>query len=91
VDLARLLSLLAERGVERLLVEGGGELNWGFVRDDLLDELYVTIAPCLLGGRAAPTLLEGDGLAMDRRRSLKLLDVRRIGDELFCRYAVERG
>lgn len=91
VDLKQLLGLLSQRGIERLLVEGGGELNWGFVRDDLLDELYVTIAPSLLGGRAAPTLLEGDGLVMDQRRRLRLLDVERIGDEIYCRYEVERA
>jgi 2,5-diamino-6-(ribosylamino)-4(3H)-pyrimidinone 5'-phosphate reductase len=90
VDLTALLGRLAERGVERLLVEGGGELNWAFLRDDLVDELHVTIAPALLGGRDAPTILEGDGFSMASRRSLRLEDVRREGDELFCRYIVVR-
>jgi 2,5-diamino-6-(ribosylamino)-4(3H)-pyrimidinone 5'-phosphate reductase len=91
VDLARLLQRLKERGVESALLEGGGELNWGFVRDDLLDELYVTIAPVLLGGREAPTLLEGEGLRMDDQRRLRLADVLREGDEIYCRYVVERS
>lgn len=88
VDLKELLRRLAERGVERLLLEGGGQLNWAFVREDLVDELYVTIAPALLGGRDAPTLLEGDGLSMAMQRRLRLEHVRREGDELFCRYTV---
>ncbi len=90
VDLPELLRRLRQRGVERLLVEGGGELNWEFVRDDLLDELYVTIAPTLLGGRAAPTLLEGEGFPMNGRRRLELVGVERHGDEVYCRYGVIR-
>lgn len=90
VDLRELLRRLRVRGVERLLVEGGGELNWGIVREDLLDELYVTVAPSLLGGREAPTLLEGDGFPMDDRRRLRLVEVERHGDEIYCRFAVAR-
>jgi 2,5-diamino-6-(ribosylamino)-4(3H)-pyrimidinone 5'-phosphate reductase len=90
VDLPRLLELLERGGVGRLLVEGGAELNWTLLADDLIDELYVTIAPCLLGGREAPTLLEGTGLPMARQRRLKLLDVQREGDELYTRWAVVR-
>lgn len=85
-----LLRRLRDRGIERLLVEGGGELNWSFVSQDLLDELFVTVAPALLGGRDAPTLLEGDGFYMAEQRRLRLLDVRHEGDELFCRYRVIR-
>lgn len=91
VDLAALLERLAARGVERLLVEGGGELNWKFVERDLVDELNVTIAPTLLGGREAPTLLEGEGLTMEHQRRLRLEDVRREGDELYLRYGVVRA
>ena len=90
VDLPRLLSRLKARGIERLLGEGGGELNWDLVRNDLVDEIYVTLAPTLLGGRDAPTLLEGEGFSLDRRVRLRLLDVTREDDELYCRYAVER-
>ena len=90
VDLRELLRRLAERGVERLLVEGGGELNWGFVRDDLVDELYVTIAPALLGGRDAPTLCEGEGLAMAEQRRLQLIAADVIDGEIYCRYRVVR-
>lgn len=91
VDLPALCRRLRARGVERLLVEGGGELNWGFVRDDLVDELYVTVAPALLGGRSAPTFLEGEGLSMSARRRLRLVAVERVGDEIYARWSVERG
>ena len=90
VDLGTLLARLKQRGVERLLVEGGGELNWDFVEAELADELYVTIAPSLLGGRDAPTLLEGPGLSMERQLRLRLVELHREGDELYCRYAVVR-
>jgi len=90
VDLPRLLDRLADRGVGRVLLEGGGELNWSFLRNGLVDELYVTIAPALLGGRDAPTLLEGSGFAMAAQRKLRLLELRREGDEIYCRYALVR-
>lgn len=86
VDLQRLLDRLGRRGARRVLVEGGGELNWRFIREELADELYVTIAPALLGGREAPTLLEGSGFPMASRRRLRLLELRREGDEIYCRY-----
>ena len=90
VDLRELVRRLGERGAGRLLVEGGGELNWGFVAEDLLDELYVTVAPSLLGGTLAPTLLEGEGLAMGARRRLRLVSCEPHGDEVYLRWAVER-
>ena len=90
VDLRELLRRLKERGVDRLLVEGGGDLNWGFIRDDLLDELYVTLAPALLGGSDAPTICDGEGLAMAERRKLTLLHAEIVDGEIFCRYAVKR-
>jgi 2,5-diamino-6-(ribosylamino)-4(3H)-pyrimidinone 5'-phosphate reductase len=90
VDLTELLRRLKRRGVERLLVEGGGELNWGFVAADLLDELYVTVAPSLLGGSLAPSILEGDGLGMDDRRRLRLVSCDPRGDEVYLRWEVER-
>ena len=91
VDLVSLLARLKkERAVERLLVEGGGDLNWGFVEGDLLDELYVTLAPAILGGKDAPTICDGPGLLMANRRRLTLLDAEIVEGEIFCRYGVVR-
>jgi 2,5-diamino-6-hydroxy-4-(5-phosphoribosylamino)pyrimidine 1'-reductase len=90
VDIRELLARLARRGVERLLVEGGGELNWSFLEHDLVDELYLTLAPVLLGGREAPTPIGGAGLAMAAQRRLRLVQLEREGDELFCRFQVQR-
>jgi 2,5-diamino-6-(ribosylamino)-4(3H)-pyrimidinone 5'-phosphate reductase len=90
VDMARLLNDLHEEGVEKLLAEGGGETNWRLIRDDLVDEIYLTVAPSLLGGSGAPTIVEGEGFYMRQQRTLRLLEVQREGDELYCRYAVVR-
>lgn len=90
VDVPQLLHRLKEAGVERLLVEGGGETNWSFFEADAIDELYVTLAPCLLGGRDAPTLLEGEGRRLAGRARLRLLSCERVGEELYLHWAVER-
>jgi riboflavin biosynthesis pyrimidine reductase len=90
VELPRLLERLRARGAESVLVEGGGELNWHLLRDDLIDEIHVTLCPSLLGGRYAPTPFEGDGFSMKDQRRLRLAEVRHEGDELFCRYEMLR-
>jgi 2,5-diamino-6-(ribosylamino)-4(3H)-pyrimidinone 5'-phosphate reductase len=73
--------------VRRVLVEGGGELNAALFRCGLVDELHLTLCPRILGGREAPTLAHGVGAAnlADACR-LRLISVRRVGDELFLVY-----
>jgi len=90
VDLDALLAALKARGVDRLLVEGGGELNASFFARDLVDELYVTVAPAILGGRDAPTLCEGEGFRMAEQRRLRLVSSEVADGEIYCRYAVIR-
>ena len=59
--LVQLMRELAGRGATNVLVEGGGRLL-GSLRDlNLLDELHVFMAPCLIGGRQAPTPVAGLG------------------------------
>lgn len=62
VDLKELFSILESMGIRKVLVEGGGELNWSLLRLGMVDELTVTIAPRIAGGRLATTLVEGDGV-----------------------------
>lgn len=78
VDLKKLFSTLAKMGFRRLLVEGGGELNWSVLRLGLADALIVTVAPRIAGGRLAPTLVEGDGFDLIAKGvKLKLSKVER--------------
>jgi 2,5-diamino-6-(ribosylamino)-4(3H)-pyrimidinone 5'-phosphate reductase len=61
VDLRKVFSILKDIGIRTILIEGGGELNWSVLRQRLVTELSVTIAPFIAGGRDAITLVEGDG------------------------------
>jgi diaminohydroxyphosphoribosylaminopyrimidine deaminase / 5-amino-6-(5-phosphoribosylamino)uracil reductase len=82
VDLSRLLRRLARLGVNGLLVEGGGETLWSFLSARLVDRLAIFLAPKLLGGRTAPTLLEGPGFTLARARELSRVDVEPLGRDL---------
>jgi 2,5-diamino-6-(ribosylamino)-4(3H)-pyrimidinone 5'-phosphate reductase len=71
IPLADLLENLSLRGIRKILVEGGSEVRWSFVRERLFDELFGWITPLVLGGRNAPTLVDGEGF-WDMKHSLKL-------------------
>ena len=61
VNLKKVLSIVKKMGIKRILVEGGGEINWSLFSLGLVNELIVTIAPKIVGGRQATTLVEGGG------------------------------
>lgn len=65
VDLVAALTRLADLGIQRVLVEGGGSLNFELLRLRLVDEVHVFIAPLIFGGATAPTLADGPGLTRD--------------------------
>jgi riboflavin-specific deaminase-like protein len=91
VDLGEALrALKAERGVELLLVEGGPSLNHSLFSAGLADELFLTLAPKLLGGRSEETLtvLEGPQLPPTKGADPDLLCAHLAGGELFLRYKV---
>ena len=83
VDLNRLLCLLGQRPITSLLAEGGGVLLASLVRQGLVDRVMAFIAPVIIGGREAPTPVEGDG-APHLADALRLhrVGVERLGDDL---------
>lgn len=90
VEVRSVVAELERRGVERLLVEAGGDLIFQLLEADLVDEMYVTICPAVLGGVGAPSIVGGRGFTPETIRRLSLLHVNRVGDELFCRYRVRK-
>ncbi len=75
VDLAAALSMLKDRGIARLMVEGGSTLNFELLRQGLVDEVQIYIAPLIFGGGLAPTLAGGAGLPRDEALALRRTDV----------------
>lgn len=90
VDLRRLMDMLYERGVKRLMVEGGGTLNWSLIEQDLVDEICVFLGPMVIGGRDAPTLVDGIGFA-ENFQKLELESSERIDDGLLIKWRVIRS
>ncbi len=88
VALEPALEALQARGVDRLMVEGGGELIFSLFEAGLVDELSVFVGPQVIGGRDAPTLADGDGF-VERFVDLSLAAVERIDDGALLRWDVE--
>jgi diaminohydroxyphosphoribosylaminopyrimidine deaminase / 5-amino-6-(5-phosphoribosylamino)uracil reductase len=83
VEPAAVLADLHGRGVQSLLVEGGGEVLASFVASGCYDRVMLDCAPLLIGGRGAPGPLGGEGFpALDSAARLEGLDVRRRGSDL---------
>jgi diaminohydroxyphosphoribosylaminopyrimidine deaminase/5-amino-6-(5-phosphoribosylamino)uracil reductase len=81
VDLAAMLADLARRGVNELHVEAGHQLNGSFVREGLVDEFLVYIAPTLMGlGRELAAF--GPLERMEERLMLRFVSVERVGNDL---------
>ncbi len=76
--------------MRRLLLEGGGAVNYAFLSGGLVDELFLTLAPKLSGDAVAPTIVSGPPeLAGEASmRTAKLLSADVAGDELFLRYSL---
>jgi 2,5-diamino-6-(ribosylamino)-4(3H)-pyrimidinone 5'-phosphate reductase len=87
VNLVQALAFLRQQlGIERLLCEGGGALNYEMFAADLIDEWFLTLTPKVKGGRHIPTTVEGDGLPRERVVQMELMSVYENNGELYLRY-----
>lgn len=75
-------------GTGRILVEGGPSLNHALISASLIEDLFLTLSPKLLGGTLAVTLLSGDPLPKLPERQPELRSVHLAAGELFLRYAL---
>src|SRR5438309_8862697 len=89
VSLKLLLNRLRSLRIRRILLEGGGTLNWSMLSNQLVDEISVAITPRIIGGSRATSLVEGKGSALVKEGvKLKLVTARRYGPDLVLGYKV---
>ncbi|HEY8471692.1 MAG TPA: dihydrofolate reductase family protein [Natronosporangium sp.] len=88
VDLHRLVTDLRSRGVDRLMVEGGGTIHTQFLTAGIADELQLVIAPFFVGDSRAPRFVHDGGFPWGPDRRAELAEVRQLGDVVLLRYAL---
>jgi len=87
IDLEIMLDILHKRGIKTLMIEGGGTVIWSFLKKDLVDDLYVYIAPIIIGGKKTPTMTDGPGIkSEDEIISLKIVAIKNLGNGILIHY-----
>jgi diaminohydroxyphosphoribosylaminopyrimidine deaminase / 5-amino-6-(5-phosphoribosylamino)uracil reductase len=82
-DLRQVLRWLGRHDVSSLLVEGGGEVHWSFLKEGLVQRVYTYIAPLVLGGREAVSAVGGDGFPSPQEGvRLRFVEIRRLDEDL---------
>ncbi|MGV7226522.1 MAG: 2,5-diamino-6-(ribosylamino)-4(3H)-pyrimidinone 5'-phosphate reductase [Nitrosopumilus sp.] len=87
VNLKLLLEKLSEKNIKLILVEGGGTVNWEFIKQNLFDEMIVTVSPYLIGGNNAISFVQGIGFdKISKSPNLRLKSVKRLKNHLVLNY-----
>lgn len=88
VEMRGIAEDLGDRGVRRLMVEGGGKVHTQFLTDNLADELQLVVAPFFVGDSRAPRFVTDGRFPWNPGRRARLAGVRQIGDVVLLRYAL---
>ncbi|HVK24707.1 MAG TPA: dihydrofolate reductase family protein [Actinokineospora sp.] len=91
IEVGALLDDLGDRGVSRLMVEGGGQVHTAFLTAGLADEIRMAVAPMLIGQAAAPTFLHPAEFPGGPARRFQLGDVEKVGDMAVLRFFPKLG
>ena len=87
VNIKLLLKKLSDKKIKTILVEGGGNVNWEFIKNNLFDELIITLSPFLIGGNDAVSFIEGQGFAkISNSPNLRLKLIKRLKNHLVLYY-----
>ncbi|MBE0478157.1 bifunctional diaminohydroxyphosphoribosylaminopyrimidine deaminase/5-amino-6-(5-phosphoribosylamino)uracil reductase RibD [Candidatus Aerophobetes bacterium] len=86
VNLGKVLQELGKMEIASLLVEGGGEVIASFIKENQVDELFLFLSPCIIGGKEAPTWVEGEGFCLLKDATkVKIESIRRVGEDVLLR------
>ncbi|WKK21658.1 dihydrofolate reductase family protein [Streptomyces olivoreticuli] len=90
VDFGKLLDDLGNRGIRRLMVEGGGSIHTAFLSQGLADEIHLAIAPLVVGDAEAPRFLNPAAYPGGSTRRMTLAETRTLGDVVLLRYLPQK-
>lgn len=82
VELKDLLDELGRRGINEVHAEAGFKLNGSLLREGLVDELLLYLAPCLIGHDASGLFNLPELLSLDGKRQVKIRDLRQLGEDI---------
>ena len=89
VDLVEFMDYLYSKGIKTLMLEGGATLNFSMIKDNLIDEVRICIAPMIAGGRDAKTFFDGEGFDyMKDAVKLELIKSYSCGKDFVMEYKV---
>ncbi|MDH3395724.1 MAG: 2,5-diamino-6-(ribosylamino)-4(3H)-pyrimidinone 5'-phosphate reductase [Nitrosopumilus sp.] len=87
VNIKSLLKKLSDKKITTILVEGGGVINWEFIKQNLFDELIITLSPFLIGGNNAISFIQGNGFdKISKSPNLRLKSIKRLKNHLVLNY-----
>ncbi|WP_405097867.1 RibD family protein [Micromonospora sp. NBC_01412] len=87
-DPRRVVEDLASRGIQRLMIEGGGTIHTQFLTAGLADELHLVIAPFFVGDSTAPRFVNDGSYPWNPSDRAQLVETRQLGDVVLLRYAL---
>ncbi len=82
IDLENLIQILKNKGIKKLMVEGGSTVIGSFLKSNLVDDMFVYVAPIIIGGKNTPTLVKN----IDENINLKLVETKKIGPGILLHY-----
>ena len=86
VDINDLMTKLGSKGIDSLLLEGGGTLNAAFLEAGCVDEVWAFIAPKIIGGEMAKTPVSGKGIAkMSDAIQLQNIDIQNVNGDILIK------
>ena len=88
VDIRKLVPILCKKGIKKILLEGGGTLNLSFLKNNLINEIIITITPFVLGSENSINLFEGILKPTKILSSFKLKKVQKNTNEIVLNYTL---
>lgn len=89
-NLNEVVEYLEKTDHTKLMVEGGGELNYSFLKENVIDKIIIYIAPKIIGGRSSPTLVDGDE-ELPKDINIKLESIQRLGEGVLLKWNIKNN